>query len=747
MVQKIILFALIFLVFSIPVYTQNQITSINDEIILEDVLYRIDDVNMGAYLDSEKLNLKKYEGGKLEIIDDGIKKMYSFISDFSVDQSLKNIDLSIFLGPSDYPYNLYLNGQKILRRGTTLPDYVSNPFESVSVLLPDNLLNYGSTGNSLVLQAYPAAEATPLTSIVLTTFENGSKLAFNRNFAGVYLIRGASILAALLSVFFMIYALIGKKANFNYIYFSLMCISFVMAYFEISLSHNSSNEVLIKVLSKIGFTWTAINSFYFVSEFTGLLKKNRFRIFVPVSVGIILTIIFLTRNTKAAIDLIYGPVTQFVFLPAILINITLLSLSIFKNKNKNSIPLLLSFFAIIGTAGHDITFIAQNKLPYAYLTAYGFLTLVIFIFFTLAISQSRVSAEVKKNAEILDEKHKNQILMIKKIRGVSATLTQSSKQIEEKVSTTSEKIEESADENEEISEQVFSRVAELKQVITEMEERMKVSSEKMPASIKNQSDAVREVSQTVHSLNEHLSEILQFAEDTRSTADNLSSLAGESTKVIKESNTSIIEVSEYSNFIGEVLNSIEEITEKTSLLSINAAIEAARAGTSGAGFSVVAGEIRTLSSASKEQLDRSFQKIEDMRNSIGKSRSLSDEVSGSLTDIINNTKLSSNKISSMTERLNEQRAESASITQAVQSLLNDTRIIRHLSEENQAADEAVAVTMADIRDLFLNITDILSRQKDQSSELYQFMAHIQAVVEENLTNVEILNSCINEESV
>ena len=93
---------------------------------------------------------------------------------------------------------------------------------------------------------------------------------------------------------------------------------------------------------------------------------------------------------------------------------------------------------------------------------------------------------------------------------------------------------------------------------------------------------------------------------------------------------------------------MKEITEKTSLLSINAAIEAARAGTSGAGFSVVAGEIRTLSSASKEKLDSSFQKIEGMQTSIDKSRSLSQEVSGSLTEIIDNTKISTGKISSMT---------------------------------------------------------------------------------------------------
>jgi|GEM_PF-2507860 len=743
MILRKSLFFIILSIVSLPLFS-NTLNSIDETLILTDITYSIDNFDPGAYVDGSQQGFNKYDGGSLEKADKNQRKMYSFSVDFYVNQSIEGKDISLYLGPSDYPYNVYLNGKRIHRNGSYSEIYVSHSYESVDVFLPGEILNYGNEKNTLVFQAYPLFEKAPLTSLTLTSFGNASRLAFNRNFIGVYIIRGASVLSILLFVFFIIYAYIGRFKNLNYIYFAFMCFSFVLAYFEITLNHHSANEVLIKAFSKIGFTWMALIAFYFVTEFTGLFKRNRYRNIIPGAVGLIFTIIFFTRNSKEAIDVIYGPVTQFVFLPIIIINITVLILSVFKYKNKSSIPLLISFFVIVGTAGHDILYIAQNKLPYAYLTAYGFLALVMFIFFTLAISQANISAKAQKDARMLDEKNKRQSLMIDKIRGVSETLTLSSQQIQDGVSSTSEKIEESADENETITEEVFSRVSELKQVITEMENRMQISSEKMPVSIQNQSDAVRDVSHTIHSMNEHLSEILKFADDTKSTADNLASLASDSTKIIKESNNSIIEVSEYSKFIIEILTAIENITEKTSLLSINAAIEAARAGSSGAGFSVVASEIRTLSSASKVQLDSSLQKIEDMQKSIGKSRDLSGEVTESLTGIITNTKLSSEKINSMTNRLNEQRNESASISQAVQSLLNDTRIIRHLSEESQTADTEVARTMGDIRDLFLNITDILSKQREQSSELYQFMAHIQAVVEENLANVEILNSCINE---
>ena len=54
--------------------------------------------------------------------------------------------------------------------------------------------------------------------------------------------------------------------------------------------------------------------------------------------------------------------------------------------------------------------------------------------------------------------------------------------------------------------------------------------------------------------------------------------------------------------IGESIKAIEDIVEKTHILATNASIEAARAGVRGAGFAVIASEVRTLSAAGREVL-------------------------------------------------------------------------------------------------------------------------------------------------
>lgn len=94
-----------------------------------------------------------------------------------------------------------------------------------------------------------------------------------------------------------------------------------------------------------------------------------------------------------------------------------------------------------------------------------------------------------------------------------------------------------------------------------------------------------------------------------STMERVAKLAEE----VSSSSTSANELAEEAEKIGNIMIEIQGIADQTNLLALNAAIEAARAGEHGRGFSVVADEVRALSSrthSATEQIHSSIKEIQ-----------------------------------------------------------------------------------------------------------------------------------------
>ncbi len=90
--------------------------------------------------------------------------------------------------------------------------------------------------------------------------------------------------------------------------------------------------------------------------------------------------------------------------------------------------------------------------------------------------------------------------------------------------------------------------------------------------------------------------------------------------------------------ISQILKTIDGIAFQTRLLALNAAVEAARAGEAGAGFAVVAEEVRRLAQHAAESAQETSGKVEETVNWIAQCEMLKTEISNTLNEVAGKTR-------------------------------------------------------------------------------------------------------------
>lgn len=87
-------------------------------------------------------------------------------------------------------------------------------------------------------------------------------------------------------------------------------------------------------------------------------------------------------------------------------------------------------------------------------------------------------------------------------------------------------------------------------------------------------------------------------------------------ETMKNLEKSMEEMSDHTSRVSRVIDNLEDIAERTHILATNASIEAARAGKSGAGFAVIASEIRKLADHSRDSIQEVAVYLKDTSRSI-----------------------------------------------------------------------------------------------------------------------------------
>lgn len=148
-------------------------------------------------------------------------------------------------------------------------------------------------------------------------------------------------------------------------------------------------------------------------------------------------------------------------------------------------------------------------------------------------------------------------------------------------------------------------VASASQDIAASAVQLATASQRMAEGASEQAAAIEQTSAS-------LEEMASMIHSSAKNAEHAKTLAGEAqtSASMEAMGRAMTAIEQSSNEVAKIVKSIDEIAFQTNILALNAAVEAARAGEAGAGFAVVAEEVRSLAQRSAAAAHESSDKIE-----------------------------------------------------------------------------------------------------------------------------------------
>ena len=261
---------------------------------------------------------------------------------------------------------------------------------------------------------------------------------------------------------------------------------------------------------------------------------------------------------------------------------------------------------------------------------------------------------------------------------------------------------------------------------------IRASTQEQAASVEEQLAAVQETAATVDEITHSGAQIGKRAQEViaSSQATAQTSMAGlqavdetaramdairEQAEAVAEN---IVSLSEKTQAVGEIISTVNDISERTHLLALNAAIEAAAAGENGRSFAVVASEMKVLADQAKDATMQVRSILGDIQRGINSSVMLTEEAVKRVTAGKERTDTTQQTITEISTRVQESMQTFQQIVAStnqqqlgIEQVMGALQNIRQASQQTAAGTRQLDTAAANLSELSQQILALVERYR------------------------------------